>query len=63
MANGTSKNLSLGKFRPDLEISKAFLKGLEVSFSRVFLRLGVSDFFSFFVFVWFSEVEFFRVQV
>ena len=46
VANGTSKNVGLGKFQPDLEISKAFFKGLEVSFSRVFLRLGVSNFFT-----------------
>ena len=46
VANGTSKNVGLGKFRPNLEISTAFFKGLEVSFSRVFLRLGVSNFFT-----------------
>ena len=46
MANSTSKNVGLGKFRPDLEISKAFFKGLEVSFSGIFLRLGVSNFFN-----------------
>ena len=32
VANGTSKNVGLGKFWQDLEISKAFLTSLEVSF-------------------------------
>ena len=32
MANGTSKNVGLGKFWQDLEISEAFLISLEVSF-------------------------------
>jgi len=32
VANGTSKNVSLGKFWQDLEISEAFLISLEVSF-------------------------------
>ena len=32
VANGTSKNVGLGKFRQDLEISEAFLLSLEVSF-------------------------------
>ena len=32
MANGTSKNVGLGKFWQDLEISQAFLISLEVSF-------------------------------
>lgn len=36
MANGTSKNVGLGKFWSDLDISEAFLMGREVSFSRVF---------------------------
>ena len=30
--NGTSKNVGLGKFWQDLEISEAFLISLEVSF-------------------------------
>ena len=29
--NGTSENVGLGKFWPDLEISEGFLMGLEVS--------------------------------
>ena len=32
LANGTSKNVGLGKFWQDLEISEAFLISLEVSF-------------------------------
>ena len=32
VANGTSKNVGLGKFWQDLEISEAFLTSLEVSF-------------------------------
>ena len=32
VANGTSKNVGLGKFWQDLEISEAFLISLEVSF-------------------------------
>ena len=32
VANGTSKNVGLGKFWQDLEISEAFLLSLEVSF-------------------------------
>ena len=32
MANGTSKNVGLGKFWQDLEISEAFLTSLEISF-------------------------------
>ena len=32
VANGTSKNVGLGKFWRDLEISEAFLISLEVSF-------------------------------
>ena len=34
MANGTSKNASLGEFWQDLEISETFLISLEVSFSH-----------------------------
>ena len=34
VANGTSKNVGLGKFWQDLEISKAFSISLEVSFSN-----------------------------
>ena len=41
VANGTSKNVGLGKFCQDLEISKAFLLSLEVSFLH-------GSFFSFF---------------
>ena len=32
VANGTSKNVGLGKLWQDLEISEAFLMSLEVSF-------------------------------
>ena len=32
VANGTSKNVGLGKFCQDLEISEAFVISLEVSF-------------------------------
>ena len=32
VANGTSKNVDLGKFCQDLEISEAFVMSLEVSF-------------------------------
>ena len=32
VANGTSKNVGLGKFFQDLEISEAFMISLEVSF-------------------------------
>ena len=32
VANGTSKNVGLGKFCQDLEISEAFMISLEVSF-------------------------------
>ena len=32
VANGTSKNVGLGKFWQDLEISETFLISLEVSF-------------------------------
>ena len=32
MANGASKNVGLGKFWQDLEISEAFLTSLEISF-------------------------------
>ena len=32
MANGTSKNVGLGKFWQDLEISEAFLTSLEILF-------------------------------
>ena len=38
MAKGTSKNVVLGKFWQDLEISEAFLISLEVSF-LLFLSL------------------------
>ena len=39
MANGTSKNVGLGKFWQDLEISEAFLISLEVSFFHGLLLL------------------------
>ena len=42
MANGTSKNVGLGKFWQDLEISEAFLISLEVSFSHGLLLLFLS---------------------
>ena len=32
VANGTSKNVGLGKFWQDLEISEAFTTSLEISF-------------------------------
>ena len=39
-ANGTSKNVGLGKFCQDLKISEAFMISLEVSFFRgLFLLL------------------------
>ena len=41
--NVSSKNVGLGKFCPDLEISETFVIGLEVSFSGD-LHLGVSNF-------------------
>ena len=37
MANGTTKNVGLGKFWQDLEISEAFLISLEVSFLHEFV--------------------------
>lgn len=45
--NGTSINMGLGKFWPDLEISEAFLMGLEVSFLGAFW-VSVSSIFFFF---------------
>ena len=42
VANGTSKNLGLGKFWQDLEISEAFLISLEVSFFHGLLLLFLS---------------------
>ena len=44
--NGTSINMGLGKFWPDLEISEAFLMGLEVSFLGAFW-VSVSSIFFF----------------
>ena len=55
LANGTSKNVGLGKFWQDLEISEAFLRSLEVSFldglyllflslETFYLRVSGSDF-------------------
>ena len=44
VANSTRKIQGLGKFCFNLEISEAFLMRLEISFSCVSLRLGVSDF-------------------
>ena len=40
MGKGTSKNVGLGKFWPDLAILKAFLMGRKSRFSEGF---GVSD--------------------
>ena len=42
MANGTSKNVGLGKFWQDLEISEAFLISLEVSFPHGLFLLFMS---------------------
>ena len=42
VANGTSKNVGLGKFWQDLEISKAFFVSLEVSFFHGLLLLFLS---------------------
>ena len=42
VANGTSKNVGLGKFWQDLEISEAFLISLEVSFFHGLLLLFLS---------------------
>ena len=42
MANGTSKNVGLGKFWQDLEISEAFLISLEVSFPHGLFLLFIS---------------------
>ena len=42
VANGTSKNVGLGKFGQDLEISEAFLISLEVSFFHGLLLLFLS---------------------
>ena len=39
------KNMGLGKFWPDLEVWKAFLIGLEVSFSCDFASRGLELFF------------------
>ena len=39
------KNVGLGKFWPDLELWKAFLIGLEVSFSGDFTSRGLELFF------------------
>ena len=45
--NGTSKNVGLGKFWQDLEISEAFLISLEVSFFHgLFLLFWVSKIFT-----------------
>ena len=41
--NGSSNNVGLGKFWPDLEISDVVVMGLEISF-RVVLCLGGSNF-------------------
>ena len=47
MANGTSKNVGLGKFWQDLEISETFLISLEVSFLHglFLLFLGLETFY------------------
>ena len=42
MANGTSKNVGVGKFWQDLEISEAFLISLEVSFLYGLFLLSLS---------------------
>ena len=42
VANGTSKNVGLGKFWQDLEISEAFLISLKVSFFHGLLLLFLS---------------------
>ena len=42
MANATSKNVGLGKFWQDLEISEAFLISLEVSFFHGLFLLFLS---------------------
>ena len=42
MANGTTKNVGLGKFWQDLEISEAFLISLEVSFLHGLFLLFLS---------------------
>ena len=42
MANGTSKIVGLGKFWQDLEISKAFMTGLEISFLHGLFLLFLS---------------------
>ena len=49
VANGTSKNVGLGKFWQDLEISEAFLISLEVSFLHglYLLFLGLETFSQF----------------
>ena len=42
VANGTSKNVGLGKFWQDLEISEVFLISLEVSFLHGLFLLFLS---------------------
>ena len=42
MANGTPKNVGLGKFWQDLEISEAFLTSLEISFLHGLFLLFLS---------------------
>ena len=42
VANGTSKNVGLGKFRHDLEISETFLISLEVLFFHGLFLLFLS---------------------
>ena len=47
VANGTAKNVSRGKFCPDLKISEAFMISLEVSFFHgLFLLFWVSKLFT-----------------
>ena len=42
VANGTLKNVGFGKFRQDLEISKAFLTSLEILFLHgLFCLFGI----------------------
>ena len=42
VANGTSKNVGLGKFWQDLEILEAFLTSLEISFLHGLFSLFLS---------------------
>ena len=56
VVNGTSKNVGLGKFWKDLEISEAFLISLEVSFLHgLFLLFLVLKLFSKESWAWISN--------